>query len=853
MNLVIVESPAKSKTIGKYLGSDFRIIASFGHIRDLPSKNGSVKPEDNFVMHYELSSPQAKKFIQEAKKLCKTVSTIYLATDPDREGEAISWHVITALQEEKAIKKSTIIKRVVFNEITKRAVTAAIKEGRDIDMNLVNSQQARRALDYLVGFNLSPILWRKLPGSKSAGRVQSVSLRLICERESEIEKFTKREFWSLEAVFKSKEGKTFPATLTHFQNKKLSKFDITSSEQANSINKEVSGKEFYISSVEKKQTKRNPYPPFITSTLQQEASRKLGFGAKKTMQIAQKLYEGIDLSGSTVGLITYMRTDGTYLAQEAVSSTREFIKDHYGSRYLPKSPRTFQAKSKNAQEAHEAIRPTDINNSPQSIKQHLTAEQFKLYEIIWKRMIACQMSQALIDQVSVLISATDNAAMFSAHGSTTNFDGFYKVYKEDHDDTPSEDHNTDTADEKKLPPLSENEVTNIQKLKNSQHFTQPPSRYTEAGLVKKMEELGIGRPSTYATIISVLQDREYVVLKSKRFLPEWKGRIVTSFLSNFFTKYVEYDFTSRLEEDLDKVARGEEEWLQLLNDFWKPFSSQIQEVSKCEISNVIKNLSTSLEHALFFNRETDAISKKCPQCTKDSLILKLGKFGAFLGCSNYPDCNYIKNISTHSDTQNVESSNNNVQSTNDEYPKVLGTHPAEQLEISLRKGPYGIYIQMGESKTDNIKRSSLPPSINPEAINIDIALKILALPRNLGVHPETKKDIKVGLGKFGPYILHDNKYTSLKNPEDDILVINLERAIQILSMQKKSTKKSAEPLKILGKHPEYGTLELHDGFYGPYIKATKAKVKNASIPKNILPNDLSLEDAINLINKKNSK
>ena len=771
MKLVIVESPAKAKTINKYLGSQYKVIASFGHVRDLPSKNGSVLPDEGFAMKYEISD-KSSKYINEIIKLAKQADEIYLATDPDREGESISWHVAEVLREKKIIKDDTKFKRIAFNEITKKAVLAAVANPRIIDLALVNAQQARRALDYLVGFTLSPILWRKLPGCRSAGRVQSVALRIICEREDEIERFKTQEYWDIELDMLNEKGDKFTAMLSIVDGKKLDKFSITNEETAEKLRSRLKGQDFKVLSIQKKQQKRNPSAPFITSSLQQEASRKLGFGAKKTMQIAQKLYEGIDIGGETVGLITYIRTDGVTLSTEAVDAIRSLIQDKYGSKYLPQEPRVYKSKSKNAQEAHEAVRPTDMSLMPESLSNELDKDQLRLYELIWKRTMACQMESVLVDMVGADLISADNNFVARATGSTIAFDGFYKIYQEGIDDGKDEEN-------KMLPPLSEGEPIDAKKIKPEQHFTEAPPRYSEAGLVKRLEELGIGRPSTYASIISVLQDRKYVEIDKKRFHPTNLGRLVTVFLIGFFTKYVEYDFTADLETDLDEVAEGKRNWQSLLSDFWLGFNQNVAKVSEHKITDVIDYVEKSLDFHLFGEEGTKKYeeNKKCPSCSNGALSLKLGKYGAFLACSNYPDCTYKKTVS-----KTEEGGEEGIQVDN---TKELGLDPTGQM-VYLKKGPYGWYVQLGEavSKKDKPKRSQLPDGTKPEELTLEVALKLLNLPMLLGKHPESGEEIHMGIGKYGPYVKYMGKFTSIPKAIDPFS-ITLAEAVEIIASKPK--------------------------------------------------------------------
>ncbi len=774
--LLIVESPAKKKPIEKYLGKDYEVKASFGHIRDLPSKNGSVVPESNFEMRYEVSS-KSTKHIEEIAKAAKHADIIYLATDPDREGEAIAWHVAEVLKEKKLIKSPDFLQRITFNEITKTAVQAAIKHPRAIDINLVNAQQARRALDYLVGFTLSPILWRKLPGCKSAGRVQSVALRLICEREDEIERFKTEEYWDITLGMLNSKSEAFNAKLTYIDGVKLEKFSIVSEEQAKELEARLQNKQFAVSSIEKKQQKRQPSPPFITSSLQQEAARKLGFSAKKTMQIAQKLYEGIDIGGEVQGLITYMRTDGVTLSAESVQSIRSLIEENFGDKYLPSSPRLYKSKAKNAQEAHEAIRPTNIRLNPQQLEGKLDKDQQRLYELIWKRTMACQMENVLIDMVAANLDSEDQAFSCRANGSTIAFDGFYRIYREGTDDTAEEE-------DKTLPVLKEGEKVKTNSIKPQQHFTEPLPRYTEASLVKKLEELGIGRPSTYAAILSVLQERKYVTLAKKRFIPEELGRLVTAFLVGFFLKYVQYDFTAELENELDEVAGGKLEWKNLLQGFWSGFNSNIASVSEYKIIDVISHLEQALDHHLF--GEAGVINEKkkiCPSCTNGKLSLKLGKFGAFLGCSNYPECNFRKQITSETSSAEEDTSQN-TEGAQPENNKILGQNQNGE-DVYLKKGPYGWYVQLGEqiSKLEKPKRAPLPPGVLPKDLTLEAAIKFLQLPLNLGSHPSGTSEITIGIGKYGPYIKYENKFTSIPKQIDPFTVTS-EQAAEIIETAK---------------------------------------------------------------------
>ncbi len=797
MKLVIVESPAKAKTINKYLGSEYKVIASFGHIRDLPSKNGSVLPEEDFAMKYEISD-KSSKYVNEIISSAKNASEIYLATDPDREGESISWHIMEVLKTKKIIKDNSKFKRIAFNEITKKAVLDAVANPRIVDSNLVDAQQARRALDYLVGFTLSPILWRKLPGCKSAGRVQSVALRLICEREDEIERFLSREFWDIKLDVLGSNNDPFIAKLTYINNEKLEKFSITNQEQAEKIVKEIKNRKFHVLSIEKKKQKRNPSAPFITSSLQQEAARKLGFSAKKTMQVAQKLYEGIDLDGETIGLITYMRTDGVTLANDAVTSIRELIEKQYGANYLPSKAIIYKSKSKNAQEAHEAIRPTDVNLLPQKISKNLDSDQFKLYDLIWKRTVACQMEAVIIDMVGADLISDDKNLVARSTGSTIAFDGFYKIYQEGLDDSKEEN-------SKLLPPLTEGENITTKKINPEQHFTEPPPRYSEATLVKKLEELGIGRPSTYATIISVLQDRKYAVTEKKRFVPSELGRFLTAFLVGFFEKYVQYDFTAELESDLDKIADGTMAWKSLLSEFWNGFNDNINKVSDRKIGEVIEYVEKSLDYHLFGDKNTNEEiynkNKKCSTCTDGMLSLKLGKFGAFLACNNYPTCTYKKQISKSTD----QGSDDDIAIANPaDLNKELGLDKNGTM-VTLKKGPYGWYVQLGEAtlskdkkKAAKPKRSTIPPTITPDTMTLDIALKLLNLPILVGSNLKSGEEVFMGIGRFGPYLKHQNNFTSIPKNIDPFS-IDIEQATLLIDQKIQKTIAKSENPKTLPK------------------------------------------------------
>ena len=836
-DVVVVESPAKAKTINKYLGSGYTVLASYGHIRDLPSKDGSVRPDSDFEMDWEVDS-RSEKHIKAIADAVKSADNLFLATDPDREGEAISWHVREVL-DNKNLLNGVGVKRVVFNEITKDAIKDAFNHPRDLDKELVDAYLARRALDYLVGFNLSPVLWRKLPGSRSAGRVQSVALRLICEREAEIEVFKKQEFWSIKATFAAEGGHKLSAQLTHLDGKKLGKMDIPSAEDAERAKKTVEAGTFAVANVTRKQTRRNPAPPFTTSTLQQEAARKLYFSAKRTMQVAQRLYEGINIGGETVGLITYMRTDGVTMAQEAVDACRDLIKDAYGAPYLPDAPRVYKSKAKNAQEAHEAIRPTDVSRRPEDVAAYLDDDQKKLYDLIWKRTVASQMENAVLDQVAVDIAAADNSAVLRATGSVIAFDGFLKVYQEGKDEQESSDADNDDDKLRILPDVKEGEHLARQEVEADQHFTQPPPRYTEASLVKRLEELGIGRPSTYASIISVLQDRNYVKLESRRFEPEDRGRLVTAFLSSFFERYVEYGFTAELEERLDDISGGRRDWKQVLRDFWEAFSHAVDGTKDLRVREVLDALDELLGPHFFPDRPDGSNPRKCPACDDGRLGLKLGKFGAFIGCSNYPECKHTQALA-------VPGEGDDGAEAAVEFPRLLGNDPDTGLPVTVRKGPYGAYVQLGEAEEGGPKpkRASLPKGMSPATIDLETALGLLTLPRDVGEHPETGDMITAGLGRFGPFIKMGGTYVSLK--EDDVLTIGLNRAVSLLA-----DKPRKDPPKELGKHPsDKKPITLKAGRWGPFVQHGKLM---ASLPKDVDKDSLTLEKAVELLEAKAAK
>ena len=837
MNVVIVESPAKAKTINKYLGPDYQVLASVGHVRDLPAKDGSVQPDENFAMSWTVEAA-AEKRLKDIAAAVRQAEHLYLATDPDREGEAISWHIAEELARRKALD-GVAVKRVVFNEITKDAVRDAFKHPRDLDKNLIEAYLARRALDYLVGFTLSPVLWRKLPGSRSAGRVQSVALRLICEREAEIEVFRPREYWSIEVALRSPSDAPFTARLTHLDGRKLDKFDLGDKAAAMAaVATLTAAGAFQVDQVERKQTQRNPYPPFTTSTLQQEASRKLGFGTTRTMRIAQKLYEGVDLGGETVGLITYMRTDGVQVAAEAVTATRQLIADRYGDPYLPPAPRHYKSKAKNAQEAHEAIRPTDLTRRPKDLRRHLDEDGFKLYDLIWKRMVASQMASVQLDQVAVDIAVDGVKARLRANGSVILFDGFLALYQESRDDQADSADGALGQDERRLPKLSEGDPLRREGVKPEQHFTQPPPRYSEASLVKKLEELGIGRPSTYASILQVLQDRNYVRLEKRRFLPEDRGRLVTVFLTSFFNRYVQYTFTADLETQLDLISDGQKDWKTMLQQFWEAFAKAVDETKDLRIAAVIDALDEELGPHFFpaDPERPDFNPRACPACKVGRLGLRLGKTGGFIGCSNYPECRFTRALAVP-----ANGAEGQFELTG---PLELGRHPQAGLPVTLRKGPFGFYVQLGEPGEDGSKpkRASLPKGQAPDEVTLDQAVRLLALPREVGAHPESGEPIVAGLGRYGPYIKHGSTYCSLKEG-DDVLTIGLNRAVTLLAEAPARGRKSSG--KPIGDHPEDGKpVTLHQGRYGPYVKHNKL---NATITGDITPDEITLDQAVALL------
>ncbi len=827
MNLLVVESPAKAKTINKYLGSDYTVLASYGHVRDLPAKDGSVKPEEDFAMSWDVDAKAAKR-LSDIAEAAKKSDRIILATDPDREGEAISWHVLEVLQKKKVLKDKKV-ERVVFNAITKSAVTEAMKSPRAIDMELVEAYLARRALDYLVGFTLSPVLWRKLPGSRSAGRVQSVALRLVVDREIEIERFKTQEYWTVEADV-SAGAEPFLARMVKHEGKRLSKFDLGNEASANAAKAAVESATFKVAAVEKKPARRSPPPPFTTSTLQQEAARKLGFSAQRTMQAAQKLYEGVDIGGETVGLITYMRTDGVQAAPEALDEARSVIGNVYGKEYVPESARIYKTKAKNAQEAHEAIRPTSLARNPGSLR--LDSDLGRLYELIWKRMIASQMEAARIERTTIELESADGKTGLRATGQVVLFDGYLTVYEEGRDDADDEEGG-------RLPAVREGADARVVAARADQHFTEPPPRYSEASLVKKMEELGIGRPSTYASILTVLRDREYVRMDKNRFIPEDKGRLVTAFLEQFFSRYVEYDFTAALEEKLDLVSAGDMDWKALLREFWQDFHAAVGEIAELRVTNVLDALNDALGPHIFPAKEDGSDPRACPTCGTGRLSLKTGKFGAFIGCSNYPECRFTR--------QRAQSDDDAAQESGD---RELGVDPVTGETVFLKAGRFGPYVQLGEGEKP--KRSSLPKGWSAAAMDLEKALRLLRLPREVGLHPEDGEPITAGIGRFGPFVLHKGVYANLPNA-DEVFEVGLNRAVALLAEKRAGGRGRAEAaaLKDLGTHPADGAaVKVLSGRYGPYIKHGST---NANIPKGKDPQEITLEEAVLLLAEREAK
>ena len=853
MKVVVVESPAKAKTINKYLGRDYEVIASFGHIRDLPAKDGSVDPETDFKMIWELDARGSKQ-VSEIARAVKGADKLILATDPDREGEAISWHVLEALTARKALK-GVPVERVTFNAITKASVDAAMRKPRQIDQALVDAYLARRALDYLVGFNLSPVLWRKLPGARSAGRVQSVALRLVCEREYEIETFRPREYWTIVATLVTADGATFEARLVGADGKRIQRLDVGSGEAAAAFKRDLELATFSVASVEAKPAKRHPQPPFTTSTLQQEASRKLGLAPAQTMRVAQRLYEGVDVGGETAGIITYMRTDGVDMAPEAIQDTRRVVAREFGDRYVPDVPRKYSVKAKNAQEAHEAVRPTDMGRLPKQVARHLEPEQAKLYELIWTRTMASQMESAELERttVEVIASVGPRRIELRATGQVVKFDGFLALYQEGKDDPEPNAARPgsaaeDAEDGSRLPPMKAGEALRRERIAATQHFTEPPPRYSEASLVKRMEELGIGRPSTYAAVLQTLRDREYVKIEKKRLQPEDKGRLVTGFLESFFKRYVEYDFTADLEGQLDRVSNAEIDWRAVLRAFWRDFSAAVGETKELRVTEVLEALNGLLGAHIFPAKADGSNPRTCQTCGTGQLSLKLGKFGAFVGCSNYPECKYTRQLSAAAvagdgDGTSPEGSQPGT--------RVLGDDPVTGLPVSIRDGRFGPFVQLGEASTEKDaqkpKRSSLPKGLSPSAVDLAKALALLALPREVARHPASGEPILASIGRYGPYVQHGKTYANLGR-DDDVLEIGGNRAIDLIVAKEQGGgrgRPSSDPGRALGKDEASGRdLVVKAGKYGPYVSDGEV---NATLPKATAAESLTLAEGIELI------
>ncbi len=828
MNLVIVESPAKAKTINKYLGSDYKVLASYGHVRDLPSKDGSVLPDDDFAMHWEVDA-KASKRLSEIAEAAKAADRVILATDPDREGEAISWHVLEILNKKKALKDKDV-QRVTFNAITKSAVLEAMANPRQLDMELVDAYLARRALDYLVGFNLSPVLWRKLPGARSAGRVQSVALRIVVDREMEIERFKAQEYWSVEADLIA-DSPPFTARLVKHEGKRVQRLDIVSEAMAMAAREAVHSGDFTIKSVEKKPAKRSPAPPFTTSTLQQEAARKLGFTAQRTMQAAQKLYEGVDDTG---GLITYMRTDGVYVTPEGIAQAREAIGQRFGPAYVPAEPRYYKTKAKNAQEAHEAIRPTNILRSPDTLR--LDSDLQRLYELIWKRMIASQMESARLDRTTVEIETPDAQTGLRATGQVVAFDGFIAAYEEGRDEK-QKGAEEDEDEGGRLPALKEGAKAKVEAIRTDQHFTEPPPRFSEATLVKKLEELGIGRPSTYASILTTLRDREYVRMDKNRFFPEDKGRLVTAFLEQFFAKWVEYDFTAALETQLDEVSAGDLDWKTLLRRFWQDFHAATQAAGELRTTAILDHLNDALGPHIFPDKGDGADPRECPVCHEGQLSLKTSRFGAFIGCSRYPECKYTRPVASPDAAEGGAESGD----------RELGVDPATGQPVHLKIGRFGPYVETTPPDAEKPKRSSLPKGWTPASMDLEKALRLLSLPRDVGPHPEDGKMITASLGRYGPFVAHAGTYANVADIEE-VFDVGLNRAVALLAEKRAGRAgraSAAAPLKELGAHPETGeAVQVMAGRYGPYVKSGKI---NATLPKGTAPEDMTMEAALPLL------
>ena len=827
MDVVVVESPTKARSIAKYLGPGYRVLPSFGHVRDLPERDGSVRPERDFEMIYELL-PDKKKRIAEIARALKGAKRLWLATDPDREGEAISWHLVAALRELGALD-GIEVKRVVFHEVTRRAVLEAMARPRELDMRLIDAYQARRALDYLVGFTLSPVLWRKLQGSRSAGRVQSVALRLICEREAEIEAFRPREYWTVEALLENREGARFRARLTHLDGARLDKFALSDQQAAERARAAVEAAELRVLRVERKRVSRNPPPPFTTATLQQEASRKLGFPADRTMRLAQRLFEGVELDGETVGLITYMRTDSVQLAEEAVRAIRDHIRERFGDAFVPAQPPRHKTRARAAQEAHEAIRPTDVARTPEQLARFLDRDLLRLYDLIWRRAVASQMAAARFDRVSAEVGDEARGVVLRASGQTLAFAGHLQLYQEGRDDPGDEE------EDGTLPALATGEPVERRKVEAKAHTTEPPPRYTEASLVKRLEELGVGRPSTYAQILSVLQERRYVRLENKRFVPEDRGRLVNAFLVSFFDEYVQPAFTARLEDQLDAIAAGEIDWRAVLRRFWTPFSAAVEQVQERRVSEILEALNEALAPKLFPPREDGGDPRRCPACGDGTLSLKLGRFGAFVGCSRYPACRYTRPLAESREAGARE--------------RLIGVDPDSGEEIWLKVGRFGPYVQRGGG--EQAQRISLPPGWPPDEVDLARARALLSLPRSLGHDPETGEEILVGINRFGPYLQRGAERMRLP-AEEDVLTIGINRALALLADRKSGPRRRmAHVLRELGPHPkDQKPVQLVQGRFGPYVRHGRV---NASLPKGTDPEGVDLAQALHLLEAKSKR
>ncbi len=846
MNVVIVESAAKAKTINKYLGSSYKVIASYGHVRDLPSKDGAVEPDNDFAMHWQVDEERSKKVLREITDAVRKADKLILATDPDREGEAISWHLLQILTDNKSIKKGMPVERVAFNAVTKSAILDALAHPREIDAPLVDAYLARRALDYLVGFNISPVLWRKLPGARSAGRVQSVALRLVCDRESEIEAFRSEEYWSIEADLLTGKQEPVRARLQAIAGETIRRLDIKNEASALAVKAAVQQQPFVVSSVEKKAVRRNPYAPFTTSTLQQEASRKLGFSAKQTMNVAQRLYEGVDIGGETVGLITYMRTDGVSIIPEAVTEIRRHIETAFSKRYVAPFIREYKSKAKNAQEAHEAIRPTDVRRTPDKMR-NLPADQARLYDLIWKRAVASQMASAELEQTTadLAVKGRDGKPYtFRASGSIVVFEGFLKLYQETRDDPLPGSEDDDDAS-RRLPPLSQNDQLTNTAVEAKQHFTEPPPRYSEATLVKRLEELGIGRPSTYASTLAVLVERNYVRLDKKRLIPEGNGRLVTAFLGKFFTKYLQYDYTADLEEKLDLISDAKLDYKTVLRDFWLEFTATVADSKELRVSEVLETLNEILAPLLFPPKDDGSDPRGCPKCGTGRLSLKPSRQGSpFIGCQNYPECSYTRQFAQDPNDPNAALDG-----------RELGFDPVTGEPVVLKSGRFGPYVQLGEAKDkdDKPKRSSVPKGIDAATIDLETALNLLRLPREVGVHPEDGKVIQAGLGRFGPFVLHDGTYANVESIQD-VFEIGVNRAVTILAEKRAGGGKSRfsrgapKPLRELGDHPTLGAkVNVFEGKYGPYVACDG---NNATITKGKDAATITFDEAVALIDER---